>query len=161
MNDKVYEKYAWILLLAIGVIILVTAVPHAFGINTDPETVERISGMALNELKDSNPAFFNLHIFYFSFGGLSDLGVAFFITTISLTAYRKGDKWSWYALWFIPAYFIGCAAITMSIETISIESSLSLLLPITMFVILSLLDCSYRTGSSSQARSISKHDARN
>lgn len=131
---KVYEKYAWILLFAIGVIIIVTAVPHAFGINTDPETVQRISGMTLNELKDSNPAFFNLYIFYFSFGGLSDLAFAFFIIVISLTAYRKGEKWAWYALWFIPAYFIGCAAITMSIE-----SSLSLLLPITMFVILSLL----------------------
>jgi len=131
---KVYEKYAWILLFAIGVIVLVTAVPHALGINTDPETVERISGMTLNELKDSNPAFFNLYIFYFSFGGLSDLAFAFFIIVISLTAYRKGEKWAWYALWFIPAYFIGSAAITMSIE-----SSLSLLLPIMMFVILSLL----------------------
>jgi len=134
MNEKAYEKYAWILLFAIGVIFLVTAVPHTLGINTDPETVERIAGMTLNELKDSNPGFFNLHIFYFSFGGLSDLGVAFFITAISLTAYRKGEKWAWYALWFIPAYFIGCAAIT-----ISIESSLSLLLPLAMFVILSLL----------------------
>jgi len=131
---KVYEKYAWILLFAIGVIVLVTAVPHALGINTDPETVERISGMTLNELKDSNPAFFNLYIFYFSFGGLSDLAFAFFIIVISLTAYRKGEKWAWYALWFIPAYFIGSAAITMSIE-----SSLSLLLPIMMFVILCLL----------------------
>ncbi|MCJ7422752.1 hypothetical protein MUP01_00580 [Candidatus Bathyarchaeota archaeon] len=134
MNEKVYEKYAWILLFAIGVIFLVSAVPHTLGINTDPETVERIIGMTLNELKDSNPGFFDLHIFYFRFGGLSDLGFAFFITAISLTAYRKGEKWAWYALWFLPAYFMGSAAITMSIE-----SSLSLLLPLTMFVILSLL----------------------
>ena len=137
---KVYEKYAWIILFAIGIIVLVTAVPHALGINTDPETVQRISGMTIDQLKDSNPAFFNLYSFYFSFGGLSDLAFAFFIIVISLTAYRKGEKWSWYAMWFIPAYFIGSAAITMSIEsTISIESSLSLLLPIMVFVILSLL----------------------
>jgi len=134
MNEKVYEKYAWILLFAIGVIFLVSAVPHTLGINTDPETVERIIGMTLNELKDSNPGFFDLHIFYFRFGGLSDLGFAFFITAISLTAYRKGEKWAWYAFWFLPAYFIGSAAIATSIE-----SSLSLLLPLTMFVILSLL----------------------
>jgi vacuolar-type H+-ATPase subunit I/STV1 len=67
-------------------------VPHALGINTDPETVERISGMTLNELKESNPGFFNLHIFYFSFGGLSDLAFGFFITVISLTAYRRGKS---------------------------------------------------------------------
>ena len=140
MNEKVYEKYAWIILFAIGVIFLVTGVPHALGINTDPETVQRISGMTLSQLKDSNPGFFNLYIYYFSFGGLSDLAFAFFTIVISLTAYRKGEKWAWYALWFIPAFFIGSAAITMSIEsTRSIESSLSLLLPITMFVILSVL----------------------
>ena len=134
MNEKVYEKYAWILLFAIGVLVLVGGVPHAFGINTDPETVERIIGMTLNEFQDSNPGFFDLYTFYFRFGGLSDLGVAFFIMAISLTAYRKGEKFAWYVLWFVPAFFIGCAAITMSVE-----SSLSLLLPITMFVILSLL----------------------
>ena len=139
MNEKVYEKYAWILLFAIGVLILVSGVPHSLGINTDPETVERIIGMTLNEFKDSNPAFFDLYIFYFRFGGLSDLGVAFFIMAISLTAYRKGEKFAWYILWFIPAFFIGSAAITMSTITMSVESSLSLLLPITMFVILSLL----------------------
>ena len=137
---KVYEKYAWILLFAIGVIFLVTGVPHALGINTDPETVQRISGMTIDQLKDSNPAFFNLYSFYFSFGGLDDIGFGFFVTVISLTAYRKGEKWSWYALWFLPAYFIGSSAITMSIEsTINIESFLSMLLPITMFAILSLV----------------------
>jgi len=139
MNEKVYEKYAWILLFAIGVIFLVIGVPHTLGINTDPETVERIIGMTLNELKDSNPGFFDLHIFYFRFGALSDLGFGFFITAISLTAYRKGEKWAWYAFWFLPAYFIGSAAIDIGIESIGIESSLSMLLPITMFVILSLL----------------------
>ena len=66
MNSyRVYEKFAWILLFAIGIFVLVTAVPHALGINTDPETVQRISGMTLKQLKDSNPAFFNLYIFYF------------------------------------------------------------------------------------------------
>jgi hypothetical protein len=140
MNEKVYEKYAWIILFAIGVIFLVTGVPHALGINTDPETVQRISGMTIDQLKESNPAFFNLYSFYFRFGGLSDLAFAFFIIVISLTAFRKGEKWAWYANWFLPAYFIGSAAITMSIEsTLSIESNLSMLLPIATFAILSLL----------------------
>jgi hypothetical protein len=89
---KVYEKYAWILLFAIGVIFLVTGLPHALGINTDPETVQRISGVTIDQLKDSNPAFFNLYNFYFSFGGLDDIGFGFFVTVISLTAYRKGEK---------------------------------------------------------------------
>jgi len=133
MNEKAYEKYAWILLFAIGVIFLVSAVPATLGI-PDPATVERIAGMTVNELKVSNPGFYNLYIFYFRFGGLSDIGFAFFITAISVTAYRKGEKWAWYALWVLPAYFIASAAISMSIE-----SNLSLLLPETVFAILSLV----------------------
>src|SRR5665647_3685359 len=66
MTEKAYEKYAWILLFAIGVIFLVAAVPATLGINTDPGTVERIAGMTLNELQVSNPGFYNLYIFYFS-----------------------------------------------------------------------------------------------
>ena len=133
MNEKAYEKYAWILLFAIGVIFLVSAVPATLGI-PDPATVERIAGMTVNELKVSNPGFYNLYIYYFRFGGLSDIGFAFFITAISVTAYRKGEKWAWYALWVLPAYFIASAAISMSIE-----SNLSLLLPETVFAILSLV----------------------
>ena len=133
MNEKAYEKYAWILLFAIGVIFLVSAVPATLGI-PHPATVERIAGMTVNELKVSNPGFYNLYIFYFRFGGLSDIGFAFFITAISVTAYRKGEKWAWYALWVLPAYFIASAAISMSIE-----SNLSLLLPETVFAILSLV----------------------
>ena len=133
MNEKAYEKYAWILLFAIGVIFLVSAVPATLGI-PDPATVERIAGMTVNELKVSSPGFYNLYLFYFRFGGLSDIGFAFFITAISVTAYRKGEKWAWYALWVLPAYFIASAAISMSVE-----SNLSLLLPETTFAILSLV----------------------
>lgn len=139
MNERVYEKYAWALLFAIGALVLVSGVPHALGINTDPETVERIIGMTLSEFQGSNPGFFELYSFYFRFGGLSDVGVAFFIMAVSLTAYRRGEKYAWYIMWFVPAFFIGCAAITLGTTTMSIQSSLSLLLPITVFVILGLL----------------------
>jgi len=132
---KAYEKHAWMLIFAIGVITLVTAVAHALGVNTDPATAESIVGIPLSELKASNPGFFDLYDFYFRGGGLSDLGFGFFVTVISSTAYRRGKKWAWYAFWFIPAFFLGFAAIAMSLET-----SFSGLLPfITLFVILSLL----------------------
>lgn len=134
MSEKAYERHAWILLFAIGVLILVSAVPHALGVNTDPATAERIVGMTLSELETSNPRFFDLYIFYFRFGGLSDLGFAFLITTISVTAYRRGEKWAWYVFWSLPAFFMGSTAIVLSIG-----STLSLLLPLTLFVILSLL----------------------
>ena len=59
-KERIYEKHAWVLLFVIGVLVLVGGVPHSLGINTDPETVERIIGMTINGFKDSNPAFFDL-----------------------------------------------------------------------------------------------------
>ncbi len=134
-NEKLYEKYAWVLISAIGVLTLVGGAPHAMGINTDPAAVERIVGMTLNELKASNPLFFDLYNFYFRFGGLSDMGFGFLVTVLSSTAYRKGERWAWYTLWFVPAFFLGSSAIALSLG----PSSGDLLQFTMLFVILSLL----------------------
>jgi len=134
MNEKIYEKYAWIAFFVLGAIVLVSAVPHALGFNTDPALVKSIGGMTPDDLKDSNPMFFDLYNFYFMSGGLSDIGFAFLITVISMTAYRRGERWAWYALWFVPAYFLGFVALSFTFETSS-----SMLLPLMVFVILSLV----------------------
>jgi len=55
MNKKFYEKYAWIIFLIIGVMVLVGAIPHTFGINTDPALVQVISGQTIDEIRISNP----------------------------------------------------------------------------------------------------------
>jgi hypothetical protein len=136
MNDKVYEKYAWIIFFVIGAITIVAAVPHALGLNTDPALVESIAGKSIDDLKVSNPMFFNLYNFYFSSGGLSDLGFAFLLIVISATAYRGGQKWAWYTFWFVPAFFSGFAALSL---TLPLESSSSLLPPLVVFIILSLV----------------------
>ena len=133
--EKFYEKYAWVLISAVGVLTLVGGAPHAFGMNTDPATVERIVGMTLSELKASNPLFYDLYNFYFRFGGLSDMGFGFFVTLISSTVYRRGERWAWYALWAVPVFFLGSSAIAMSLG----PSSGDLLSFTLLFVILSLL----------------------
>jgi hypothetical protein len=136
MNEKIYEKYAWIIFFVIGAMTLVTAVFHALGINTDPALVESISGKSIDALKSSDPMFFNLYNFYFSSGGLSDIGFAFLLIVISATAYRRGQKWAWYAFWFVPAFFSGFAALSL---TLPLESSSSMLPPLVVFIILSLV----------------------
>ena len=133
--EKAYEKYAWVIISSIGVLTLVGGTPHALGVNSDPATVEKIIGMALSEFKVSTPMFFDLYDFYFRAGGWSDMGFAFFVTVISATAYRRGEKWAWYILWSVPVFFLGHAAITMSMGP-----STSHLIPfLTLFVTLSLL----------------------
>lgn len=136
MNERFYEKYAWIVFLIIGALVIVGAIPHALGFNTDPTLVQTISGKTIDELKASSPMVFNLYNFYFRGGGLSDLGFAFFLIVISMTAYRLGQKWAWYAFWFVPAYFLSWIGISLTLPS---ESSSSLILPLTVFIILSLV----------------------
>ena len=116
---RFYHKYAWILLFAIGVVVLIPGLFHYFGINTDPATAEEILGMSLNELEESNPRTFNLYAFYFRFGGLSDVGFGFLVAVISATAYRKGRTWAWYTLWSVPVFFAASAAL-LNIHGLSI-----------------------------------------
>jgi hypothetical protein len=136
MNEKFYEKHAWMLFLLIGIAILAGAIPHSLGFNTDPVLVETISGITIDDLKVSNPMFFNLYNFYFIGGGLSDFGLAFFIIIISATAYRQRQRWAWYAFWFIPVYF--SAWIVLS-YTLPRESTSSLVTPLVVFIILGLM----------------------
>ncbi|MDO9516607.1 MAG: hypothetical protein Q7J10_01015 [Methanosarcinaceae archaeon] len=135
-NERFYEKYAWIIFLVIGVMVMAGGIPHMLGINTDPALVESISGQSIDDIKLSSPNFFNLYNFYFSGGGLSDIGFAFFLIIISLTAYRKGQKWSWYALWFVPAFFLAWIFLSLPLPN---ESQSSLLPPLIVLIVLSLV----------------------
>ena len=128
------EKHAWILPFAIGVIFLPVAVPNLLGLDPDPATAETIIGMTFSELKASNPSLSDYVLYYVRFSGLSDLGFVFLIIAVSVTAYRRGEKWAWYAFWSIPAFFIVSTAIVLSIGPPLFD-----LVAVTLFVILGLL----------------------
>jgi hypothetical protein len=135
-NEKFHEKYAWMIFLIIGVMIFAGGIPHMFGNNTDPALVETISGQTVEELKTSSPMFFSLYNFYFTGGGLSDVGVGFFLILISIFAYRTGQKWAWYSLWFVPLFFSGW--IFLSFQLPSQAQSL-LFTPLIVLIIFSVL----------------------
>lgn len=135
MNERFYEKYAWVIFLIIGVMVVAGGLPHALGFNTDPTLVQTISGTTIDGLRVSNPMFFNLYNFYFSGGGLSDLGFAFFLIVISLTAYRVAQKWAWYTFWFVPVYFLAWIALS---STLPSASQSSLFPPLIIIIFLSL-----------------------
>jgi len=135
-NERFYEKYAWVFFLIIGVMILAGGIPHMFGINTDPALVEAISGQTIEDLKTSSPMFFNLYNFYFSGGGLSDIGVAFFLIIVSIFAYRTGQKWAWYSLWFVPLFFIGWLFLILPLPE---KAQSSMFAPLMVFIVLSVL----------------------
>ena len=134
MKEKIYEKYAWIIFFAIGLLTIAAAVPHALGLNTDPELVKSIVGTTIEDMKLTNPMSFDLYNFYFRSGGLSDFGFAFLLIAISATAYRRGERWAWYTFWIVPVFFLGFVALSLTLK-----SSSSLLPPLMVFIVLSLI----------------------
>ena len=110
MIEKV-AKHAWKVLFALGVILLLLGAPALFGIHVDPIHEERILGITIEELEASDPRGYDLFVFNLIGGGLSWVGFTILVMAIAATAYRRGEKWAWYALWSIPALFIGLMAL--------------------------------------------------
>ena len=86
---KVYEKYAWVLVTIIGAIGVI-------------ESFAMIAGIHDSAL----PAVSGYSLYIAQLGGISLFGYGITGIAISMTAYRKGERWAWYVLWYLPIYFI-------------------------------------------------------
>jgi len=105
--ERVYEKYGWLIYLALGLIWLVVGLNQVF----TPETlldsdVQHIIGMSLSELEASNPI--SSEMVRWLYGALGNLKISwsFFVLAITLTGFRRGEKWAWYTLWLAPAILV-------------------------------------------------------
>ncbi|HZY94250.1 MAG TPA: hypothetical protein VFE98_05225 [Candidatus Bathyarchaeia archaeon] len=81
--EKTYERYAWILLLLTGIF---TIPPTFFNLVMPTEAT-------LGTLVS----------------GLSLLAFTLLTIGISITGYRKGRRWAWFVLWYVPVS-LGLAA---------------------------------------------------
>jgi hypothetical protein len=144
MVERVYEKYAWVILFALGLLWLVVglvAVFHPEGIfETDAQSVTNIPW---SELKSSSPKAAEFVIFVYGQMGLLKISWSFFVIAITLTGYRRGEKWAWYTMWSVPvllvsdalfsSIFIGDVSQTLQFIPITIITLLGLLLPYRKF----------------------------
>ncbi len=141
---RVYEKYGWVIYLALGLLWLVVGLYQIFSpdelIGND---VQRVTGMSLSELEASNPV--AIELVRFVYGALGNLKInwSFLVLAITLTGYRKGEKWAWYTLWLVPVILVSMGIfnaiffsdVNQSLESIPIVSIslLGLLLPYRKF----------------------------
>lgn len=117
-----YYRHAWMIPFAIGAFSLLTSIPPLlFGIDPDPARIEAILGEEMNEVE---PAVLDLVKFLMRTYGLVNLAWSLMITVVAATAYRRGEKWAWYAMWSLPAYFIAATAILLSVGLTTLEKFL-------------------------------------
>jgi hypothetical protein len=102
-----------------------------------------VTDKSWNELKDSSPEASDLVRFHYGNLGLLKMSWSFLVIAITLTGFRRGEKWAWYALCLVPillvsaglfrSWFLGDASeMIQSIPVVTI-SLVGLLLPYRKF----------------------------
>jgi hypothetical protein len=144
LKMKIYEKYAWVILLALGLLWLVVGFVAVF----QPEGIfegdaQSVTNMPWSELKASSPRAADFVIFIYGQMGLLKISWSLFILAITLTGYRKGEKWAWYIMLLAPillvsdavfsAVFIGDINQVIQFIPITVITMLGLLLPYRIF----------------------------
>jgi cbb3-type cytochrome oxidase subunit 1 len=105
--ERVNEKYGWVVFLFLGLLWVVVGIVQVFSpgelLRTDAQL---ITGLSWSELKASSPIATDLVRFHYGGMGLLKTSWSFLVLAITLTGYRKGEKWAWYTLWLVPALLV-------------------------------------------------------
>ena len=113
MPEKAYEKHAWMILFAVGALLFYLALFIIVTAGSADPDLQEVAGMTRDELASISPGFASYLVLGSRTLGVILSGVAFFGMAISLKSYRRGEKWSWYALWYFPVLFGLSAALEL------------------------------------------------
>ncbi|MFX0167950.1 MAG: hypothetical protein ACFE89_01225 [Candidatus Hodarchaeota archaeon] len=106
--ERVYEKYGWVVFLALGLLWLVVGLNQIFLPSGLAETdVQHILGMSLSELETLSPVVMDYVRWLYGTIGVLKVSWTFLMLAITLTGYRRGEKWAWYALWLVIGTLVG------------------------------------------------------
>jgi hypothetical protein len=116
-KNTVVERSAWIALIVVGAIFgLFGLSDMILGMDADPAIAESLAGIAWEDLQATQPRVANL----VSMSSRS-LGAAIFVVSIlsmsiTLTAFRRGERWAWYALWVWPLWNVAIFGLLYTAE---------------------------------------------
>jgi hypothetical protein len=135
---KLYEKYAWVILLAVGLLWLVVGIVAVF----KPEGIfeadaQAVTNLPWSDLKASSPEASNFVIFVYGQMGLLKISWSVFILAITLTGYRRGEKWAWYIMLLAPILLVSDAV--FSVVFISDINQVLQFIPILTITMIGLL----------------------
>ena len=97
---RVYEKYAWVIFIGLGLLWAVVGFYQAFLPDELAESdAQRVIDMSWSELQASSPVASELVRWLYGTLGLLKMTWSFLVLAITLTGYRRGERWAWYTLW--------------------------------------------------------------
>ena len=142
MTEKVYSKYAWVILVVLGLLEL------QFGltlIRSGPAAIDNanleIQGLAWKEISAASNETILIDYVARSWG-MAEALAAITMIVIAALPFRKVERWSWYFSWIFPAFYlmtvlrnlmVGATSVVMIDSVGAIIFSVALLLPYRKF----------------------------
>ncbi len=136
-REKAYEKYAWVLLLVSSALFLPTSLFFIVSFFVMPyvATPGDLSGFLAG-----SPSIATWLRGIFRDTAIAQLGLGILGMTIAAMSYRRGERWAWCVLWYVPiawvAYIASQALLGRGLVlpgVLLVISLLGLLLPIRRF----------------------------
>lgn len=107
VDERAYERYAWILIAAVSVGFIPIAVGDVvLGAGGDPVTTESVTGIPWTDLQASQPAVATLIDLHARLVGVGLLAFSLLSLAVVATAYRRWERWAWYGLWTWPLVLV-------------------------------------------------------
>lgn len=105
---RALEKYGWLVYLALGLLWLVVGLTQVFSpARLVEDEAQHVAGMSLSELEASSPEATELVRFLYGALGMLKTSWSLLVLAITVTGFRRGEKWAWYTLWLVPALLVG------------------------------------------------------
>ena len=98
-------RAAWIALLAVeGIFLLFGIGDVILGTDADPAIVESIADQSWINIERSYPLLANVINLYVRSQGFTITMLSIISILITVNAFRRGEKWAWFALWVWPVW---------------------------------------------------------
>lgn len=110
------RRYAWWAIFALSVVYALFGVGDVLGgIAFSARTADAVTGKTLAEIQAESASAFLLIDFVTRNGGitLAMMGLAF--SAIAWFPYRRGERWSWWAMWALPAWALAVFLLNVTI----------------------------------------------
>lgn len=112
---RIVRARAWWYLVAVAALIVLFGIGDVLGgAAVDPGIALGVSGATLPELQSQSPAAYRMFDFTTRTQGWNLLMLGTLLLAILLIPYRSGARWAWWALWTLPAWSIGVAALSVA-----------------------------------------------
>jgi hypothetical protein len=127
--------FVWLGFLVLGAINLADgAIMAVFGAEAVQETIREQLGTSWADLSSSSPTLAQYVNTLVVIVGLLIAGFSLFIIVVSVTGYRKGHRWAWYAMWNPAVFYLLLSAIFFSRGDIYTSDAMSPEFMVTMLI---------------------------